>query len=80
MIAGVIAIVALLAVRLQSPPVAPPLDLPAALALPEGARAVAFTQGRDWIAVVTDADEILIFDRGGTRLRQRIAILPATAE
>lgn len=75
MIVGLITIVALLAIRLQSP-APPPLDLPAALALPEGARAVAFTQGADWIAVVTDGDEILIFDRSGTRLRQRIAVLP----
>jgi hypothetical protein len=45
--------------------------------LPEGARALAFTQGRDWYAVVTERDEILIFDRATGALRQRVAIKPA---
>lgn len=74
MIAGVLTIVALLVIRLQAPQVAP---LPAEITLPDGAAASTFTQGRDWYAVVTDADEILIYDRQSGALRQRVQITPA---
>lgn len=50
------------------------LPLPEAIGLPEGTRAQAFTQGGDWYAVVTEEDEILIFDRAGGALRQRVRI------
>lgn len=73
MILGLLAIVALLVIRLS----ATPEVLPEALALPAGATARAFTRGEDWLAVVTDADEILIYDRATGALRQRIAIRPA---
>jgi len=43
------------------------------LTLPEGASAVAYTQGSDWVAVVTDQDEILIFNTDGS-LRQRVQV------
>ncbi len=52
-------------------------DLPGALALPQGAAPVAFTQGRDWFAVVVEADgaeRILVFDRLTGALRQSVAI------
>lgn len=75
MVVGLVAIVGLLVIRLQPP--APPPPLPDTITLPDGTRASAFTQGRDWFAVVTDTDEILIFDRPGGTLRNRIAILPA---
>jgi hypothetical protein len=76
MILGVVTVVALLVIRLQAPaPAAPPL--PEAIALPDGATATAFTQGRDWYAVVTDDDQILIFDRATGALRQRVSITPA---
>ena len=71
MIAGLVIIVGLLVIRLGP---APRLSLPDAIALPEGMRATAFTQGIDWIAIVTDTDEILIFDADGTTLRQRIRL------
>ena len=74
MIGGVLTIVALLVIRLQAPPATPPL--PEAIALPDGTRATAFTQGTDWYAVVTEGDEILIFDRASGALRQRVRILP----
>lgn len=70
MIAGVLTIIALIAMRFYDvPPV-----LPETLALPDGARAVSFTQGPDWYAVVTDADDILIYDRVTGRLKQTIEI------
>ncbi|MGZ2258452.1 DUF6476 family protein [Roseobacter sp. A03A-229] len=70
MIGGVILIILLIVMRFNAP--AP--DLPDAIALPGGAKAISFTQGPDWYAVATDADEILIFDRITGQLRQTIAI------
>ena len=71
MIGGMVTIVALLALRLPGPP--PPL--PDGIALPDGVRAEAVTLGRDFVAVVA-GDEILVFDRGGGTLRQRIRLDP----
>jgi hypothetical protein len=51
LIAGVIAIVGLLVIRLTTPPPAP--TLPAAVRLPEGESAQAVTFGGGWVAVVT---------------------------
>ncbi len=70
MIAGLLAIVALIVIRFSA---APDLVLPDALTLPDGAQALAFTQGADWYAVVTD-DEILIYDRATGQLRQTVRI------
>jgi len=72
MILGFLTIVALFVIRLAPAPAA--LTLPNEIELPEGARAIAFTQGSDWYAVVTDDDEILIYDRSGRTLRQRIRV------
>lgn len=76
MIVGLVTVVALLVIRLQTP--APPaLALPPAILLPDGARALAFTQGMDWYAVVTDDDRILVFDRLSGALRQSVAVTTA---
>lgn len=80
MILGFLVIVALFVIRLgpgaqRAAPAAPAaLILPDSIALPEGAQATALTLGPDWLAVVTDAGEILIFDAAGETLRQRIRI------
>ena len=70
MIAGVLVVMALLVTRLTRD--APPL--PDQITLPQGAKPRAFTQGPDWYAVVTDANEILIFDRLTGALRQTVQI------
>lgn len=70
MIAGVLLIIGLIVIRFYD---VPP-QLPETLVLPEGAKAVSFTQGPDWYAVVTSSDEILIFDRITGRLQQTVAI------
>ena len=75
MILGVLAIVTLLVIRLQAPAPAPP-PLPDTIALPEGVTALAITQARDWYAVVTGDERILIFDRDTGALRQEVAITP----
>lgn len=75
MIAGILAIVALLALRLPQP--APPLALPEGLELPEGARAEAVSFGRDWLLVVSEGaegPEALVYDRTTGQLRQRISL------
>ena len=65
---GMVAVAAILWVRLSQPPLP---ELPAGLALPQGARPAAITFARDWTVVVTDAGEVLLYDRTGA-LRQRV--------
>ena len=70
MILGFLVLIAALVIRLN----ADPLPLPDRISLPEGVSALAFTQGTDWFAVVTDADTILISDRATRALRQTVQI------
>ena len=65
---GMIALVALMWVRLGAAPLP---DLPAAIDLPAGASAEAITFARDWIVVVTETGEVLLYDREGN-LRDRV--------
>lgn len=65
---GVIAIAAILWLRLSEPPL--PV-LPAGIALPAGTSPAAVTFARDWTVVVTDAGEILLFARDGS-LKRRV--------
>lgn len=71
MIIGFIVIVALFVTRFTR---GSDISLPDTITLPAGVEAVAFTQGRDWYAVVSDSDDILIYDRATARLRQTIRI------
>lgn len=73
MIAGLLVIIFLFVTRLGDRPAAPPM-LPDTIALPDGAKATAFTQGGDWYAVVTGDDRILIYDRADGTLRQVVDI------
>ena len=79
MIGGLITIIVLIVIRVPTVfrTVEDPLRLPDRISLPAGATATAFTRGHDWFAVVTDRDEILIFDARDGALRQKIAIAPA---
>ena len=70
MIAGVLVIITLIVIRFYDVP--PPL--PEDIALPDGVSAVSFTQGPDWLAIVTDQSQILIFDRVTGQLRQTVDI------
>ena len=72
MIGGVVTVVALLVIRLNADPA--PLPLPDRITLPDGTTATAFTVGSDWYGVVTDKDEILIFDQVTGTLRQTVTI------
>ncbi len=84
MIVGMGVLVVLFATRFPaSTPTTGPIDtapdprLPDSIALPPGETARAITLGGDWIAVVTENDEILVLDRASGALRQRIAIRAA---
>lgn len=70
MILGVITIIVLLVIRLQTPVV----DFQSDIALPATARAVAVTRHADWVAVVTEDNQILIFSADGQTLRQSFTI------
>ncbi|MEL6521234.1 MAG: DUF6476 family protein [Pseudomonadota bacterium] len=70
MLLGMITLVWLFITRFPAPQ---SLTLPDEIILPDGTTATAFTRGASWYAVVTEGDEILIFDPDGA-LQQRIAI------
>lgn len=70
MIAGVILIIALIVIRFRDP--GP--QVPADLSLPEDVAPQAVTFGTGWVAVVTDDERILIYDRVTGRLTQEVAI------
>jgi len=70
MIFGLLVVIGLLVIRFSS--TAP--VLPQTITLPDGETAQAFTQGKDWYAVVTETDRILIYDRTTGNLRQTVDI------
>lgn len=73
MILGLLAIFAVLVMRFSTNS---DLPLPDSITLPDGSTATAFTQGRDWYAIVTAQDTILIYDRTTGNLRQTVQIEP----
>ncbi|QBX34519.1 hypothetical protein E4191_07180 [Paracoccus liaowanqingii] len=64
---GMVAVVALLWMRLNQP-VLP--DLPSSIVLPEGVRPAAITFATDRIVVVTQTDQVLVYDRAGEPVGQ----------
>ena len=70
MIAGVILITSLLVIRYNQSAT----PLPDTIVLPDGTTATAFTQARNWYAVVTDNDQILVFSRDSGRLIQTLQV------
>lgn len=74
MIGGVITIVGLLVTRMPDGRIP---ALPASLALPAGAQALAITQGPGWIGVTTKDGRILIFSPKGALVQEIAVDLPA---
>ncbi len=72
MIVGLVVMIALVVIRLNAGP--PDIALPDYIELPDGTRATAFTQAPTWFAVVTDDDQILIFNRDSGELTQTISV------
>ena len=70
MIGGVVLIIAVLVIRLNDKPTM----LPETVVLPAGVEAKAVTMGETWYAIVTQGDEILIFERLSGKLHQRVLI------
>lgn len=75
MIGGLLVIVGLFVIRFSSAPSGLTV-LPDEITLPDGVKAVNFTVGPGWYAIVTDSDKILIFDRATGDLRQSVTITP----
>lgn len=73
MIGGLFIIIALFVIRFSDRPTI----LPESVALPGDAKALAYTKGADWYAIVTDQDQILIYDDATGALRQTVDIIPA---
>lgn len=72
MIFGLLTIVVLFVMRFNE---MNRLELPEEVVLPDGVRATAYTQGEGWFAIVTDNDEILIFDGLTGGLQQRVQLV-----
>lgn len=75
MIGGVITVVGLIVTRMPQAFVNATPMLPDNLTLPEGTQLEAVTFGKNWIAVVTSDDRLLIYEKSGTLVRE-IEILP----
>lgn len=71
MIAGFIVLIVLFVIRFRD--MQPPL--PAEITLPDGTVSTAFTRGDGWNAVVTDDQQILIFDASTNELVQTVNIV-----
>ncbi|MCW1404386.1 DUF6476 family protein [Novosphingobium sp. MW5] len=65
MIVGLVTITGLLVTRLSTP--APLPVLPETISLPDGATAAAVTFARDWLVVVTEGGEVLLYGAQGAR-------------
>lgn len=76
MILGMVTVATVMVLRLPAQVTASEM-LPETVRLPEGLAATAVTVGPGWYAVVTDTDEILIYDRSDGTLRKRVAITTA---
>ncbi|PVH29892.1 DUF6476 family protein [Pararhodobacter oceanensis] len=63
MILGLLTITVLLVTRLGTPVPLP--ELPESVILPQGTTPAAVTFAQDWLVVVTDAGEILLYPRSG---------------
>lgn len=70
MMVGLVVVVALIVIRLN----ADGPTMPDQIVLPEGVKARALTIGEGWWAVVTDDNQILIYDQLTGALRQTVQI------
>lgn len=73
MIAGLIIVVAVFVIRFPSDE-EHDLTLPPKISLPAGEKASAVTQGKGWVAIVTESGKILVFDGRSGALRHSYAL------
>ena len=50
------------------------INIPKEIILPDNKVAKAFTKGADWYAIVTESNEILIYDSNTNNIRQVVKI------
>ena len=74
MILGFLLLIGLLVTRFPTMNAKVSFDLPENIVLPAGATAQNFTRGADWVGIVTDQNEILIFDATTGALRQTVEV------
>jgi hypothetical protein len=74
MILGFLVIVTLFVIKFSGSPRPDPLALPAAITLPAGVNATAFTRAKGWYGVVTDDNRILIYSPKTGALLQEIEV------
>ena len=63
MIAGIAVLVTLVFIRFQD--AKPNATFPSQISLPDGTTPIAYTRTRDWYAIITEEDNILIYDNTG---------------
>ncbi len=73
MILGVITFVTVFVIRFPS---VTALSLPQGLKLPAGEVAQAVTQGKGWVAIVTESNKILVYDGATGALKQTVTLTP----
>jgi hypothetical protein len=66
MIIGFVIIVCVFVINFRKSPTL----IPTALELPSNVNPIAYTQTTNWYAIVTDDDEILIFDNTGNEIQK----------
>ena len=66
MIVGFVIIVSLFILNFRTSNI----PIPAIIDLPSNVRPVAYTQTKNWYAIVTDQDEIFIYDKTGNQLQK----------
>jgi len=74
MICGIITIVIAVVIKMPNYSNQVSIQLPEEITLPEKAKVVAFSVGSKWYFIVTENDEILIYDRYTNILNQIIKI------
>ncbi|MCF3593646.1 DUF6476 family protein [Rhodobacteraceae bacterium LMO-12] len=73
MILGLLVIIALFVIKFSEKR----LPIPERIELPAGAKAAAFTQAKNWYAVVTEDNRILIYNPDTGTLLQEIEVTPS---
>ena len=76
MIVGFVIIVVLFVLRFKDFGNRLGVQAPEGIEVPPDVRITSYTQGEDWYLLVTDKQEILVFDQASGELLQRIELKP----
>ena len=74
MICGIITLVFLIVIKMKDLNNDFSINIPKEIILPNNKVAKAFTKGADWYAIVTESNEILIYDSNTNNIRQVVKI------